>query len=236
MAIISAVMLLLFGFITPATATTLTVTNVRLPSGTPFDLKITGGIFGSNVRSVTHPYAGQILLDTQEYGTVATWCVDDLHAIYLGGHYSYTTGILQTDNSGGTVSGSNPLSGQQIHDVMALVSYGNNLLYSTPAGPNHDLISGQIQAAIWGVIYAATVTAISGTDPVGALAFSQGVVGLRALAPSLSPGNAFALFNLDANGLILSQVLMGSFVPEPTTLALLGIGLAGAFLRRRRIA
>ncbi|WP_019866703.1 PEP-CTERM sorting domain-containing protein [Methylovulum miyakonense] len=235
LAIAGALLLLLFSSI--ATAATVTITNVRLPSGTPFDLTITtpgaGSIF-ANGHTVTRPYAGQILLDTVEYGTLATWCVDDLHTIYLGGHYSYTTGILQTDNSGSTQANSNPLSGQQIHDVMALATYGNQLLASLPSGLNHDIASGQVQAAIWAVIYGATVTA-TGADisGVSSLTFSQGIANLIALAPSLSPGNAIALFNLGPDGAMLSQVLVGNFVPEPGTLLLMGIVLSGALLRKR---
>jgi hypothetical protein len=238
LAITSVVLFLVFA--APVSAATLTVTNVTLPSGTPFNLTISGGIFTSP-RSITAPYAGQILLQTQELGTIGTWCVDDLHTIYLGGQYSYTSGLLQTDSSGSTLSSSNTLSNQQIHDVMALATYGNQMLATMASGASRNAFSGQIQAAIWSTIYGAAVVA-SGSPVSGITAqmFNDGVQALKALAPSLPTGPAVALFNLAANGTILSQNLIGSspdlaaYVPEPTTLTLMSIGLAGALVRRRR--
>ncbi|MDD5271698.1 MAG: PEP-CTERM sorting domain-containing protein [Methylovulum sp.] len=234
--------LLLFALATPVSATTLTVTNVTLPSGTPFNLTITGGYFGSTTRAISSPYAGQIMLQTKELGAIGTWCVDDLHTIYLGGTYSYTTGLLKTDSSGSTLAGSNNLSSQQIHDVMALATYGNQVLAGMASGINHDILSGEVQAAIWSVIYGASVTA-SGSDVSGvsALTFNNGAQSLKTLAPTLATGPAVALYNLATNGSILSQSLIASstelarLVPEPNALALMSIALAaGATLRKRR--
>ncbi len=234
--------ILLFVLAIPVSAATLTVTNVTLPSGTPFNLSITGGYFGSTVRTISTPYAGQIMLQTKELGTIGTWCVDDLHTIYLGNSYSYTTGLLKTDSSGSTLGSSNNLSSQQIHDVMALATYGNQVLAGMASGINRNMMSGQVQAAIWSIIYGASVTA-SGSDVSGvsALTFNNGVQSLKTLAPTLAAGPAVALYNLATNGSILSQSLIASstelarLVPEPNALALMSIALAaGVTLRKRR--
>lgn len=234
--------LLLFALATPASAANLTVTNVTLPSGTPFNLTISGGTLGSTPRTVTTPYAGQIVLQTNELGAIGTWCVDDLHTIYLNSHYTYTTGLLNTDSMGSTIASSHALGSQQIHDVMALATYGNQLLAATASGINRNMLSGEIQAAIWSIIYGATVTA-SGADVSGvsALTFNNGVQALKNLAPSLPTGPAVALFNLAADGTILAQSLIGSstqlaqLVPTPNAFALMSVVLiAGATLRKRR--
>lgn len=224
----------------PVLASTLTVTDVTVPVNTPFSITLSGGNLPTPLAA---GLAGQIILQTKELGPIGSWCVDAFHDVYLNGQYKYTTGILTTDSSGASLTNSHQLSGQQIHDVMALATYGNQQM-ATLTGINQQAMSGEIQAAIWSILYGAAVT-VNGTDlsNLSVATFSNGIASLKALAASLPVGPAVALFSLNADGTIGAQDLIGSSTdlkhfanaPAPGVLGLLSIGgLAAVFLRRRR--
>lgn len=234
LATLGLLMLFTMGFISSATASTLTVTKVTFPLGTPFEYEMSGGYFGDTSAVVPETYGGQIILDTAEYGKISTWCVDFSHVI-VDDKYTYTTGFLTTDNTGSNIAGSNLLNTNQIHDVMALAVYGNQLMATLPEGNNRRIQAAQIQAAIWSIIYNATVTATGAPlDGFTSAMFTSGVQSLKDMAPLLSNVNAVALYNLGLDGTILSQVLITSSLPVPTTLILLGIGFVGARIRKRK--
>jgi hypothetical protein len=232
--------MLLFSFASQTNAQSLTITNVSLPSGTPFAFSITSTVANMNIGVGG---AGQLLLNTQEKGVVGAWCVDLFHGINVGNvNYTYTTGFLTTNSSGATQAASATLSTAQIHDVLALVSYGNRELAYTsfPTPTAKAFFSGTIQAAIWSVVYGAAIVA-SGSD-VGsftAAAFNAQVSTYVANAQGWSTGTAVAIHNWatvgDVNSLIQSQGLVTT-VPAPGPLALLAVGLIGLMARQRKNA
>ena len=225
-----------------ASAVTLSITDVSLPSGTPFNLSISGGTLVSTIN-IPAPYAGQIVLSTGEAGTVGAWCVDLWHDIYLNDSYTYTTGLLTTNSDGSNATTSTPITTQQAQEILGLATYGNDTLTTIPLGTVHDMFSGEVQAAIWSIVNGgATVTAsggsVNGYTPQN---FMDGTQALITMAPTLPVGPSAAIFNLDANGNFLSQNLVATSaylvdVPEPSTLGLVSLAIGGTLLRRRRNA
>lgn len=193
------------------------VTNVQVPYSQ--SITLTGGYLGATTEHIG--IAGQILLTTS-IGTLGTWCVDIEHTVQLGQHYTYTAGPLLTDNTGSSPATSNPLTATQIQQIGSLAAYGNALMLSAPT--NWD--SAAIQAAIWNVEY--------GTTATGSAAFMTSLSHITALLPSLPAASGVQLSNLNGSNRYLSQSLYLTDVPEPSSLAALGVGLLGVGFMRRR--
>ena len=169
--------------------------------------------------------SGQIIL----HGTgpsagvnILAWCIDVLHWLQGSGTYTF--------NSSPSNNGTNPptpaaaaLSTVTIGQIGALIAYGNAHI-----NDSYDISSGT-QIAIWTTEYAGLGYSFLGSPGANATASA-----LLALLPSLTPDHSWlALTSKDSQGLVTNQSLAIQ-VPEPGALGLLGAGLLGIGLLRRR--
>ena len=202
----------------PASASPITVTNVQVPYYESVTLH--DGVLGAG-NSMSIGIAGQIDLTTN-IGLLGTWCVDLLHHISLGGHYTYLPGPLVTDNFGSSPATSNPLTALQLQTIEKLAAYGNGTMATTPS----NAFSAALQAAIWDTEYHTTAT--------GSAQFTTALANIMTILPTLPVFAGYQLYNTDAQNLYQSQGLFVSQVPEPATIGLFCSGLAAAGLLRRR--
>lgn len=197
------------------------ITNVQVPFYEAITLR--GGVLGSG-NSENIAIAGQIVLTT-DAGRLGTWCVDLPHTIYIGGRYTYTAGLLQTNNTGTGPATSPALTATQIAEIGSLAAYGNALLKASPTNWN----SAAVQAAIWNIEYNTTAT--------GSAKFNAELATVLALMPTLPHITGVQISDLGAQGQYLSQSLYTTDLPEPASFVVLGTGVISlAILRRRRSA
>jgi hypothetical protein len=191
----------------PTASANIMITNVQVPYYEGITLH--GGVIGTEAIGI----AGQIVLTT-DIGVLGTWCVDLFRNITLGGSYTYSVGTLTTNNAIPTPT---PLTATQINQIGALAAYGNFVMSTSPTSPK----SAAIQAAIWDVEY--------GTTATGSAAFALELANIMALLPTLSnPGGDQLFSSQDSQGLYVNQGLYvphDGHVPEPSTLALIALGL-----------
>ncbi len=239
--------------VAPAGATSITISDVGV---TYYEnLTLTGGALGSGTLNAG--YSGQINLSTS-LGNLGVWCVDLFHEIFLGGQYSATTAPYTTNNSTPPAS----LTADQISQISAIAAFGNALLQPTAhrtfdpstlaafasdlanfqttapadyaaimyASPNNlNTFSAAVQAAIWNVAYGTIATNAADAH----FATDLGII-LANATEFFGNIGGYQLDIVDARGNQAQRQFL-SQVPEPATLGLVVLGLAGLFAMRRRV-
>ena len=225
--LLAAASIALAGFApAPAFAGHIFTSNMALPYG--LTVQLDGGYLGP-VSSL----AGQQILtvnDGSSYNasglyTLAAWCIDFPHHINIGGlAIDYTVLPLTDDHIGSTPGTSPTLSALQSEEIGGLVSYGNQHVAASPS----NQLSAAVQAAIWNIEYGSHY---AGSDvALGALISS-----LEALAPSLLSTSGLALNSFVGGSDTYDYQSLEFNLPEPMTMSVLGIGILGLALARRRI-
>lgn len=229
---------------TSAHATPVTTTNDALPIGQDVTLNnITsyapiGVISGQDVFTLDAASTAALGTDT-----IYAWCIDVFHLIYPGANsYSFNLGAgIPTDSA---TPSPHQISAPTWSIMAGLMEIGNGILqHGDLAGANaHYGVSGTldewsaaIQLAIWDVEYQPNYGALnwSGSDATtrsiyNALVGDPTIAGTASSLLAIGSQQSFG----DATG---SINLTGVPVPEPLSIALLGVGIVGiGAIRHRR--
>jgi PEP-CTERM motif len=206
-AIFSALVACGSGIATPANAGTFTY-NTYAFSGE--NVHITDASLG-----VQNEYGGAGLITLEGTSTIAAYCVDV--ADWLLGSGTYNTSISPASNP--LLSGVSSFTGHaKIADIGALISNGTN--------------AAAVQLAIWETEYGAAVTITPDDSGLQSIASTY----LTDLATLWTVPKGMALLELTpANGQINQTLVYMAAVPEPTSMAVLGLGtLMLGYVRKRR--
>ena len=200
----------------PVSAAPIDVTGYTLPDPAAFNVVTTGP------ENYSY-YTGPITLQTLNDGDIDVYCADLDHTLHNG---QYAFGILDHDGRGNAIS-------QEISNRLGQLA-GLGLL---ALAANKLDIATAIQAAIWDTEYSVTSTFSDG--PGGPLAtlvagyLSEAFTNDGTWAVALIPfGQGWS----EAAG-ASQQMIVGTLIatPEPITLSILGVGLLGLGVARRRI-